>query len=209
MISYAANELKPDNQVMAGGYIGFGGATAPIKWTDIEVKKEHIDRVIGDFIKQNDAFADLIVDVEREKYRVSMTQYYSKYIGKQWKEVVSELQTHSKSWDNYGLSVCYLYILKQLKLSDAALMQSYKSYLEEIILSAPSERPTCEQTMTKLNELFGKVKKNEHKKQQKDLLINSRNPAVQAEVKNNVWGSIKQQLIIDEKMKRQRQAVYA
>jgi hypothetical protein len=194
---------------MVGGYIGFGGATEPMKWTDIEVKKEHIDRVIGDFIKQNDAFADLIVDVQREKYRASMTQYYSKYIGKQWKEMVTELQTHIKSWDNYGLSVCYLYIIKQLKLSDAELLKSYKSYLEEIVLSPPSERPTCEQTMTKLNELFGKVKKNEQKKQQKDILIQSRNPAVQAEVKNNVWASIKHQLIIDEKMKEQRQAMYA
>jgi hypothetical protein len=209
MISYAANELKPDNQVMTGGYIGFGGATEPMKWTDIEVTKEHIDRVIGDFIKQNDAFADLIVDVQREKYRASMTQYYSKYIGKQWKEVVTELQTHIKSWDNYGLSVCYLYIIKQLKLSDAELLKSYKSYLEEIVLSAPSERPTCEQTITKLNELFGKVKKNEQKKQQKDILIQSRNPVVQAEVKNNVWASIKHQLIIDEKMKRQRLAMNA
>lgn len=206
MISYVANEVKSDNQVMAGGYIGFGGATEPIKWTDIEVKKEHIDRVVGDFIKKNDAFADLIVDVEREKYRISMTQYYSKYIGKQWKEVVMELQTHSKSWDNYGLSVFYLYIIKQLKLSDAALFKSYKSYLEEIVLSPPSERPMCEQTIAKLNELFGKVKKNEQKKQQKDILINSRNPVIQAEVKNNVWASIKRQLLIDEKMKQQRLA---
>jgi serine/threonine protein kinase len=209
MISYAVNELRPDEPVMTGGYIGFGGATEPMKWTDIAVTKEHIDRVIGDFIKQNDAFADLIVDVQREKYRASMTQYYSKYIGKQWKELVTELQTHIKSWDNYGLSVCYLYIIKQLKLSDAELLKSYKSYLEEIVLSPPSERPTCEQTMTKLNELFGKVKKNEQKKQQKDILIQSRNPAVQAEVKNNVWTSIKHQLIIDEKMKQQRQAMYA
>ena len=117
-----------------------------------------------------------------------------------------ELQTHSKSWDNYGLSVFYLYIIKQLKLSDAALFKSYKSYLEEIVLSPPSERPTCEQTIAKLNELFGKVKKNEQKKQQKDILINSRNPVVQAEVKNNVWASIKRQLLIDEKMKQQRLA---
>jgi hypothetical protein len=172
----------------------------------MEVTKQHIDRVIGDFIKKNDAFADLIVDVQRDKYRVSMTQYYSKYIGKQWKEVVTELQTHIKSWDNYGLSVCYLYIIKQLKLGDAALFKSYKSYLEDIVLSSPSDRPTCEQTMLKLNELFGKVKKNEQKKQQKDILIKSRNPVVQAEVKNNVWASIKRQLLIDEKMKQQRLA---
>jgi serine/threonine protein kinase len=182
MISYAANELNSDDPIMAGGgggYIGFGGATAPIKWADIEVKK---------------------------KYRVSMTQYYSKYIGKQWKEVVTELQTHIKSWDNYGLSVCYLYVIKQLKLGDVALFKSYKSYLEDIVLSPPSDRPTCEQTMAKLNELFGKVKKNEQKKQQKDILIKSRNPVVQAEVKNNVWASIKRQLLIDEKMKQQRLA---
>jgi serine/threonine protein kinase len=209
MISYAANEVKPEDPVMAGGYVGFGGAAEPIKWTEMEVKKEHIDRVVGDFIKKNDAFADLIVDVQREKYRVSMTQYYSKYVGKQWKEMVVELQTHIKSWDNYGLSVCYLYIIKQLKLDNASLMKSYKSYLEEIVLSAPSDRPSCDQTMAKLNELFGKVKKNEQKKQQKDILNKLRNPAVQAEVKTNVWASIKRQLLIDEKMKQQRQAVYA
>ena len=209
MISYAANELKPDAEVMNGGYVGFGGATAPIKWMDIEVKKEHIDRVIGDFIKQNDAFTDLMTDVQREKYRASMTQYYSKYIGKQWKEMVTELQTYNKSWDNYGLSVCYLYIIKQLKLGEVALMQSYKSYLEEIVMSLPAERPTCEQTILKLGELFGKVKKNEQKKQQKELLTTSRNPDVLAEVKNNVWASIKQQLIIDDEMKQQRKAIYA
>ena len=209
MISYVVNELKPDANVMAGGYIGFGGATEPIKWTEIVVKKEHIDRVIGDFIKKNDVITYLMTDIQREKYRVDMTQYYSKYIGKQWKEVVTELQTHSKSWDNYGLSMSYLYIIKQLKLGEVTLMQSYKSYLEEIVLSLPSERPTCEQTIAKLNELFGKVKKNEQKKQQKDLLTKSRNPAVQVEVKNNVWSSIKHQLIIDAEMKRMRRAIYA
>jgi hypothetical protein len=209
MISYAANELKPDAEVMNGGYVGFGGATAPIKWMDIEVKKEHIDRVIGDFIKQNDAFTDLMTDVHRDKYRASMTQYYSKYIGKQWKEMVTELQTYNKSWDNYGLSVCYLYIIKQLKLGEFALMPAYKSYLEEIVMSLPAERPTCEQTILKLGELFGKVKKNEQKKQQKELLTKSRNSDVLAEVKNNVWASIKQQLIIDDKMKQQRKAIYA
>ena len=209
MISYVVNELKPDANVMAGGYIGFGGATEPIKWTEIVVKKEHIDRVIGDFIKKNDVITYLMTDIQREKYRVDMTQYYGTYIGKQWKEVVTELQTHSKSWDNYGLSVSYLYIIKQLKLGEVTLMQSYKSYLEEIVLSLPSERPTCEQTIAKLNELFGKVKKNEQKKQQKDLLTKSRNPAVQVEVKNNVWSSIKHQLIIDAEMKRMRRAIYA
>jgi hypothetical protein len=91
-------------------------------------------------------------------------------------------------------------------LGDVALFKSYKSYLEDIVLSPPSERPTCEQTMLKLNELFGKVKKNDQKKQQKDILIKSRNPVVQAEVKNNVWESIKRQLLIDEKMKQQRLA---
>ena len=35
------------------------------------------------------------------------------------------------------------------------------------------------------------------------------NPAVQVEVKNNVWSSIKHQLIIDAEMKRMRRAIYA
>lgn len=210
MISYAANELKPENPTMAGGYIGFGGATEPTKWTDIEVTKEHIDRVIRDFVKQNDAFAELLTAVQRENYRVNMLNYYSKYIGKTWKEMVTELQTRSKTWDNYGLSVTYLYIIQYLKLGEVALIKSYKSYLEESVVSLPTERPTCDQTMAKLNELFGKVKKNEQKKQQKEILTKSRNPEVLAEVKTNVWASIKKQLIKDETMKKQRrEAMYA
>ena len=210
MISYAANELKSDDPIMAGGYIGFGGATEPVKWTDIQVTKEHIDRVIRDFVKQNDAFAELLTDVQREKYRANILNYYSKYIGKTWKEMVTELQTHSKTWDNYGLSITYLYIIQYLKLGEVALIKSYKSYLEESIMSLPTERPTCDQTMAKLNELFGKVQKNEQKKQQKEILTKSRNPEVLAEVKTNVWASIKKQLIIDDKMKQQRQeALYA
>jgi hypothetical protein len=206
MISYAANELKPDAEVMNGGYVGFGGATAPIKWMDIEVKKEHIDRVIGDFIKQNDVFVELLTDAQREKYRANVMNYYSKYIGKTWNEMVTELQTHSKTWDNYGLSVTYLYIIQYLKLGEVALIKSYKSYLEEIVMSLPTDRPTCDQTMAKLNELFGKVQKNEQKKQQKEILTKSRNPEVVAEVKVNVWTSIKKQLIKDETMKQQRHA---
>jgi hypothetical protein len=63
--------------------------------------------------------------------------------------------------------------------------------------------------MAKLNELFGKVKKNEQKKQQKEILRKSRNPDVLAEVKVNVWTSIKKQLIKDETMKQQRRALHA
>lgn len=199
VISYGANELT-ETDSKTTGYAGFWEGVGTVSWLDQTVTKEQIDKVVNEFVKVNDVFAKLITKNQHEDYRVKQIEHYSKYIGKSWKEMIEELQSYYKTWDNYGLAVSYLHIIKDLKLE--SIMGTFVSYLEGIVLSLPQDRPTCDQSKSKMKELFGKVKRTDKTKYQIQLKKQGRN---QDEVHKQVWESIKNGLIVDDNMNKRVQ----
>ena len=202
MISYGANELV-DESISNKGYVGFGNKENPLG-LEQEVTKEQIGKVIGEFVKTNYSLLELISQDVREKYREKMIEHYSKYIGKRWKEMIEELQTYYKTWDNYGLSIMYLHIIDQLKIGSAPNQSVYKAYLEEIVLSLPSDRADCKKTKEYMKEIFGKVKRSDKKKQGKYMRIVSINGNIRDKVHKEVWHSIKNELQRDKKLYEKR-----
>ena len=138
-----------------------------------------------------------------------MKTHYSKYIGKSWRDMMTELATYANTWDNYGLTVTYLYIIQNLKLSEQPSINAYKTYLEEIVLSLPSDRPTCDKTMTAVLKLFSNVKRRYKRTQDRQIKEYSLKKGNKDEVRKQVWGSIQRNLLRDSVMHKSVQGIMA
>jgi serine/threonine protein kinase len=203
MISYGANELSdkssgPSDEI----YLGFRRNEQLLTGLDQLVTNEQLNTVIGDFEKKNYVMIELMSKIQREKYTKSMKTYYSKYIGKSWRDMITELATYANTWDNYGLTVAYLYIIQNLKLSEHNPINTYKTYLEEIVLSLPSDRPTCDKTMTAVLKLFSNVNRRDKRKQDMQIKDYSMKKGNKEEVRKRVWGSIQSNLLRDTAMRK-------
>lgn len=205
IIGFAANEIgeREDKNESIAGYIGFGEAVQTKKWTEQAMKQEQLDQIIADYVTQNYALKELLSQSQREEYRIKAQKYYNKYVGKPWAEVVTEILTSKNTWDNYGLAVVYLYIISSLKLDEVSKINEYKKYLEEVMMSMPVERPTCEKTMLKLKEIFGKVPKTETRNMRTQIVAKALKKENLEEVTKNVWETIKKEIIHEEPIYKQ------
>lgn len=206
MISYAANkigiaEVKTDNLL---SMVGLSKDTEMKEWQEQIVMKSQIEEVVVEFFKKNRAVNDLLSESQRAEYRRKIDTYYSTFIGKKWIDMVSELQKSMLTWDNYGLTVVYLYAIDTLKLLEeeniksSVLLPKYKKYLEEIVMSLPNERPAYEDTKLRLKEIFGNVKRKENNRMNKNILKASKNKDNNEEVNQKVLLSINKMLIREQ-----------
>lgn len=206
MISYAANnigiaEVKTDNLL---SMVGLSKDTEMKEWQEQIVMKSQIEEVVVEFFKKNRAVNDLLSESQRAEYRRKVDTYYSTFIGKKWIDMVSELQKSMLTWDNYGLTVVYLYAIDTLKILEeeniksSVLLPKYKKYLEEIVMSLPNERPAYEDTKLRLKEIFGNVKRTENNRMNKNILKASKNKDNNENINQKVLLSINKTLIHEQ-----------
>jgi len=198
MMTYIANELKDSN--VERGMLGFAGFNnnASVDWKDRLVTRETLSRIINDYTSKNIALLDLFTADQRRQYNITLLEYFITFEGKPWKDVVEVLLSNVSTWDCYAVSVCYLYLLRDLKLQkmevNAPFWNSYKKILENMILSAPANRMTSNKMQIQLDDLFMNVERDE---------FNSLNNAIDTllsdkknsdNIHNNILTTIKQEL---------------
>lgn len=165
MLSYMANELK--NEKAPPGMLGFIGVdeNKEISWKEGIVTKEHITKVINDFITKNIAMIKLLNETQRTKYTKTLHDYFGAFVGKRWIELCEELLKNIASWDSYAVSVMYLFFIKDIELHkvevDASSWKSYKSLLESMIISSPNERKSSVEMLNNIRELFTNISSND------------------------------------------------
>jgi len=205
MISYAANkigvaEVKTENLL---SLVGLGKEAEMKEWQDQLVEKTQIDEIIAGHFSKNHAVNELLSESQRAEYRRKVDTYYATFIGKKWIDMVNEMQKSMLTWDNYGLSVVYLYAIETLNLSEeknisSLLLPKYKQYLEEIMMSLPNERPSCDETRVRLKEIFGNIKRREKDRMNKGILKASNNKDNKEEVNQQVLLSIHNTLLREQ-----------
>ena len=116
-MTYIVNELK-DSKVESGmlGFVGFNNTNAPVDWKDILVTRETLSRIINDYTSKNVALLDLFTADQRKTYNITLLEYFITFEGKPWKNVIDALLSNVSTWDCYAVSVCYLYLLRDLNL---------------------------------------------------------------------------------------------
>jgi serine/threonine protein kinase len=117
----------------------------------------------------NNAHTKLLGKRELRSMEIEYTNYFSRYTQKTWGQLVHQLLKSYKSWDNYALSIIYLYVitksLKPIGISRETdeskrlaqreqLLRRYMAFLQEILMSTPEKRPTSKKTRDYLWQMF-------------------------------------------------------
>jgi hypothetical protein len=103
-------------------------------------------------------FGPKIVD----EYKEEGITYFSKYINKNVSWIINDILSHSKTWDNYALSICYLKIAIDIYNASKNVNDKGKSkflimflkLLVENIHSNPLKRPSVKDTTNKFEKLM-------------------------------------------------------
>lgn len=118
-------------------------------YRDSLVKKIHLDRLLQEF---KTPFIHYFLT--REEVRIferDFILYFSKYADVYtWNDLFTELLDYYNTWDNYSLSMCYLYVIKDHKNID----ENYKKLLKKNILAMPNRRMTTNEFRQQLRELL-------------------------------------------------------
>ena len=204
MMTYMANELE--HEIIPPGMLGFVGfeEKKTKNWMDGMVTKEKITKVINDFTKKNSTMTDLFNEKQRNEYSKKLHGYFDSFVGKTWNELAEALISNVSSWDCYAVSVMYLYLLHDLDLRnvDTSLSKwtSYKKTLEDMILSRPDERKTCNDMIKTLNDLFNSVSNSEKTKLMKLLDNVLASKEKKENIRKNVLKSIQNNLQKESKV---------
>jgi serine/threonine protein kinase len=118
-------------------------------YRDSLVKQHHLDRLLHDF--KTPFFNYFLTKDEIRSFEREYNIYFSKYVNNYtWNELFAELLKYYKTWDNYSLSMCYLYVIRDYKKID----ENYKVLLKTNLLSMPNKRMTTEEFRNQLKQLL-------------------------------------------------------
>ena len=119
-------------------------------YTDGNVTKIILDAILLE-MQSDEYYLKIFTREDREIFKTKYNEYFSKYIGKPWKDMLKDLlkEDNYKTWDNYALSITMLFVLN----GNESINEEYKKLLKEIVLSMPGERLSIEETRNRLLEI--------------------------------------------------------
>lgn len=137
-------------------------------WRKENATLDETNKVIGEFIKTNPTMMELFTPEVVEEYKKKAEAYYAPLVEggmlnvPSWGNVYDELVKYHKSWDNYGLAVMILDMLRIMELREEAtknfpFMQQYIELLTNIVLSMPDKRPSAAETATEIRTIMSKL----------------------------------------------------
>ena len=100
--------------------------------------KDVFHKIIDDYYKQNYGLNDLLTNSEKSSFQTQMKLFFNDYANKTGEEVVKQMLSFKQTWDNYAVSVIYLYIIKDMNIDTymkySKQLKAYVDYLKYILL---------------------------------------------------------------------------
>lgn len=126
------------------------------------INTQSLKQMYNDFL--NNAHTELLGKHELRKMEIEYTNYFAKYTNQTWGNLVNQLLKCYTSWDNYALSIVYLYIIKyavnknncenKKRTEHEELLRGYQTLLQETMMSTPEKRQSSKKTRNELLHLF-------------------------------------------------------
>ena len=150
-------------------------------WRKETATLEETNKVIGEFITTNPTMKELFTPEVVEDYKKKAEAYYMPLVEggmlnvPSWGNVYDELIKYHKSWDNYGVAVTVLDMLRIMELREQAeefpFMKKYIELLTNIVLSMPDKRPTAGDTVTEIKTIMAKLPRKDKARIRKVLTL--------------------------------------
>ena len=142
-------------------------------WQTITIKSDNIKNIINDFFENNPINTKLLIQDERNIWKTKLVNYFNQFINKPWKTLYDELIKYCFTWDNYSITVMYLFMFYDLNLisySSTDIINDYIELLKTNIMTTPSERTIPNVLKTKILKLFKSIHRNKIKNMKKILV---------------------------------------
>lgn len=129
---------------------------------------DEIKRIVTEYVNKNNAIVELLTTNEKEELKRNYIEYFQNIISPK-EEMIKIILKTFVSWDNYSLSVIYLYILKNLNIelnveeADGQLSM-YIKVLKMCLINDPKKRKEPKETIKEITSLFGNMKRKEYTK---------------------------------------------
>ena len=99
----------------------------------------------------------LFSDSDRDKYKEKCVKTLKLYVNQSQKEIVEQLIQFSPTWDNFALSVLYLYLLEKV-IADFSLKNTFFNGWFSLLINQldpdPILRESIKQTMEQFEHLY-------------------------------------------------------
>jgi len=143
------------------------GIKSTISESDISLLQD----ICNTFISENDVFNNNgITKDEAEIFKQGINAFVSTYLGKTWETMFKDLQKNYASWDNYSISVIYLFYIQDLLYEiESPIKDRYIALLKKIILYVPANseeihRSTIDEVIRELKKMASTTDKKEYQK---------------------------------------------
>ena len=143
-LSYMVNELDKD-------------------WQTAIITSNNIKTIINEYFEKNPINTKLLIPDERNNWKTKLENYFNQFINKPWKILYDELVKYCFTWDNYSITVMYLFMIYELELiqySSNTFLNDYINLLKTNIMTTPIERTRPTILKKKILKLFKSINRN-------------------------------------------------
>lgn len=113
-------------------------------WQEAIITQADITQLITDYFKANYGVTYLLLPDEQTKWWINLQKYFDAFVNKPWKDLYVELLKYRFTWDNYSLTVIYLFLFEELNLKiytdEIPALKKYGELLRNSMMTIPSER---------------------------------------------------------------------
>jgi len=162
------------------------GKHAQPGWRDESPSPVDVKKVIQEYVEKNTGFLMVLTVDQRNEYRTSIEAYIMQFVEggllsmPTKGDIYDELIKYVKSWDNYGVAIMFLSMLKTLNLTEyktsTPFMNKYVSILTSVVMSTPDKRPIALDTMNEIKKEMSKITRKENVDAGASLTTDFRNP---------------------------------
>jgi hypothetical protein len=127
-----------------------------IKNNENSVSYSVIIEICDNFVK-NMGVLSIFSQNYRDNFKIACIETLKKYINIPKKDIINDILTFSKTWDNYGLSILFLHIVGNMSRIFSLtnnFITKFSILLSKNINPIPSKREELHETIKKYNDLF-------------------------------------------------------
>jgi len=132
------------------------------EWQTQLITSNNIKQILDEFFKNNPINTKLLIEDERNYWKSKLENYFNVFINKQWKILYDELVKYCFTWDNYSISVMYLFMIHELELlqySSSTFLNDYINLLKTNIMSIPNDRKKPTVLKNKILKIFNSIQR--------------------------------------------------
>jgi len=163
------------------------------EWQTQLIRSNNIKQILDEFFKNNPINTKLLIEDERNYWKSKLENYFNVFINKPWKILYDELVKYCFTWDNYSISVMYLFMIHELELlqySSSTFLNDYINLLKTNIMSIPNDRKKPTVLKNKILKIFNSIQRIKVQDLKKILVEQYRTKEVTQKIEKNMAISI-------------------